>query len=115
MKIFVFRAAIPRQGAQAESGPVTRQMVQDRTRELAAIAGRTPPLVWQVDYEQAKRELTGTWNEEQQEAMLNRAERDSFAAAADGKYRKSLSMPEMTSLAQFHSRPHDDQPTKAPL
>ena len=40
-------------------GPVSRAMVQARARELALIAGRLPPHVAQVDYEQAKRELTG--------------------------------------------------------
>ena len=40
-------------------GPVTRAMVHARARELALIAGRVPPHVAQVDYEQAKRELTG--------------------------------------------------------
>jgi len=45
-------------------------MVRERTRELAVIAGRTPPLVLPADYEQAKRELTGTWDEEQQATML---------------------------------------------
>ena len=41
----------------AGSGSVTREMVYTRTRELARIAGRIPPQVSQVDYEQAKREL----------------------------------------------------------
>ena len=34
-------------------------MVETRARELAAIAGRVPPEPSEVDYEQAKRELTG--------------------------------------------------------
>jgi hypothetical protein len=40
-------------------GTVTPQMVAERARELAAIAGRVPPQPSQADYEQAKRELTG--------------------------------------------------------
>jgi hypothetical protein len=51
-------------------GPVTREMVHARTRELALIAGRAPPHVTQADYEQAKRELTGESDIDRQEAML---------------------------------------------
>jgi hypothetical protein len=40
-------------------GTVTPEMVEARARELAVIAGRVPPQPSQVDYEQAKRELTG--------------------------------------------------------
>jgi hypothetical protein len=52
-------------------GPVTRAMVHARTRELALIAGRVPPHVSQVDYEQAKRELTGESDLDRQEALLD--------------------------------------------
>ena len=52
-------------------GPVTREMVQARTRELALIAGRIPPHVSQADYEQAKRELTGESDLDRQDAMLD--------------------------------------------
>src|SRR5664279_1764240 len=51
-------------------GPVTRQMVHARTRELALIAGRVPPRVSQGDHEGAKRELTGEADMDRQEAML---------------------------------------------
>ena len=51
-------------------GPVTREMVHARTRELALIAGRVPPHVSQADYERAKRELTGEADMDRQEAML---------------------------------------------
>jgi hypothetical protein len=51
-------------------GPVTREMVRLRSRELALIAGRTPPQVSQIDYEQAKRELTGESDLDRQDAML---------------------------------------------
>jgi hypothetical protein len=55
----------------AEIGPVTREMVQARTRELALIAGRTPPHVTQADYEQAKRELNGGPEMDRQETLLD--------------------------------------------
>ena len=51
-------------------GPVTRKMVDARTRELALIAGRVPPQVSQADYERAKRELTGESDADRQEAVL---------------------------------------------
>lgn len=40
-------------------GTVTPEMVKVRARELAAIAARVPPQPSEIDYEQAKRELTG--------------------------------------------------------
>jgi hypothetical protein len=52
-------------------GPVTREMLQTRARELALIAGRTPPLVTQADYELAKREMNGEPEEDRQEAILD--------------------------------------------
>lgn len=52
-------------------GPVTREMVQARTRELALIAGRVPPHVLQADYELARRELTGESDPDRQDAMLD--------------------------------------------
>ena len=52
-------------------GPVTRVMVQARTRELAVIAGRTPQQVSQADYERAKRELTGEADLDRQDAVLD--------------------------------------------
>jgi hypothetical protein len=52
------------------SGPVTREMVHARARERAMIAGRSPLQVSQVDYEDAKRELTGESDVDRQEAML---------------------------------------------
>lgn len=52
-------------------GPVTREMVHVRTRELALIAGRAPPHVARVDYEQAKLELTGEPDPDRQDAMLD--------------------------------------------
>ncbi len=52
-------------------GPVTRNMVQKRTRELALIAGRVPPQVSQADYDQARRELTGESDLDRQDAILD--------------------------------------------
>jgi hypothetical protein len=52
-------------------GPVTREMVYKRARELAIIAGRAPLQVSQVDYEQAKRELTGESDLDRQETILD--------------------------------------------
>jgi hypothetical protein len=52
-------------------GPVTRDLVQARTRELAVIAGRTPHQVTQADYERAKRELTGETDIDRQDAALD--------------------------------------------
>lgn len=51
-------------------GPVSRERVHARARELALIAGRVPPHVAQADYEQAKRELTGESDLDRQEARL---------------------------------------------
>jgi hypothetical protein len=50
--------------------PVSRERVHARARELALIAGRTPPQVAQADYEQATRELTGETEMDRQAAML---------------------------------------------
>lgn len=51
-------------------GPVTRESVRARARELAVLAGRTPADVTQRDYEQAKREITGESDPDRQEAIL---------------------------------------------
>ena len=51
-------------------GTVTPEMVKARARELAAIAGRVPPQPSQVDYEQAKHELTGEPDIDIPEAVL---------------------------------------------
>jgi hypothetical protein len=51
-------------------GTVTPEMVEARARELAAIAGRVSSQPSQVDYEQAKRELTGEPEVDVREAAL---------------------------------------------
>jgi len=66
---------------RAWRGPVTREMAQARARELALIAGRPAPLVLQSDYEQAKRELTGEWDFERQNAVFDAADPGSNALA----------------------------------
>lgn len=53
------------------TGPLTREKVRARARALASMEGRSPTEVSQIDYEQAKRELTGQTGLEQQEAMLD--------------------------------------------
>ena len=51
-------------------GTVTPEMVEARARELALIAGRVPPEPSEVDYEQAKRELTGGTEMDAEEMAL---------------------------------------------
>jgi hypothetical protein len=46
-------------------------MVQNRTREMAVQAGRTPLQISQSDYERARIELTGESDMDRQEAVLN--------------------------------------------
>ena len=53
------------------TGLLTREKVRVRARALAFMEGRTPTNVSQIDYEQAKRELTGKSGLAQQEAMLD--------------------------------------------
>jgi hypothetical protein len=55
--------------------PVTRQMVYKRTLELASLAGRAAHQIKQVDYERAKRELTGESDFGKQQAILDYGER----------------------------------------
>lgn len=57
--------------ASTSVGPPTRQMAQNRARELALLAGRGPLEVRQRDYEQAKRELTGESDVDRQNALLD--------------------------------------------
>jgi hypothetical protein len=47
-------------------------MVYDRTHQLAAKAGRSSFEVTQLDYEQAKREITGAADLDEQHAILGR-------------------------------------------
>lgn len=51
--------------------PVTREMVYQRTHELAVLAGRDSRRIQQADYEQAKRELTGEMDSDRQQAVLD--------------------------------------------
>ena len=53
------------------TGPVTRAKVHSRASELAGKAGRVPPHVAPIDYEQAKRELTGESEVDRQDAILD--------------------------------------------
>lgn len=69
-----------RTDAQAGNGSVvvtrsiTRQMVYDRTLELALIGGRNSLQIKQVDYERAKRELTGESDFDRQQQILDFSE-----------------------------------------
>jgi len=54
-----------------EVGPVEREMVQARARELALIGGRAAAEVSKTDYDQAKRELTGESDLDRQDAILD--------------------------------------------
>ena len=53
--------------------PVTREMLHARTLELALMAGRSAHQIKQVDYERAKRELTGESDFDRQQAVLEMA------------------------------------------
>lgn len=57
--------------AVPDAGSITRQMVYDRTLELALIAGRMSCRINQVDYEQAKRDLTGETDFARQQRILD--------------------------------------------
>jgi Trm5-related predicted tRNA methylase len=50
---------------------VTRQMVHDRTLELAMLDGRNNLQIKQVDYERAKRELTGESDFDRQQEIFD--------------------------------------------
>jgi hypothetical protein len=54
-------------------GTVTRQMVRERATELALINGRSAQDVSAIDWEQAKRELTGQPDLDPKEALLESA------------------------------------------
>jgi hypothetical protein len=54
----------------AKTRPVTREMVYGRTLELASLAGRNSLQIKQVDYEQAKREITGESDFDRQQSLL---------------------------------------------
>lgn len=51
--------------------PVTRAMIYSRTLELATSEGRSPRHIRQMDYERAKRELTGESDYDKQQARLD--------------------------------------------
>ena len=50
---------------------ITRDQLHQRTRELAAAAGRDQLQISQLDYEQARRELTGETDVDRQEALID--------------------------------------------
>lgn len=61
----------PANESVATIGSVTRQMVHERTLELALTAGRNSHQIRQADYEQAKRELTGESDFDRQQQILD--------------------------------------------
>jgi hypothetical protein len=61
----------PGNGSVTVTRSVTRQMVHDRTIELAVLAGRNSHQIRQVDYERAKRELTGESDFDRQQQILD--------------------------------------------
>jgi len=67
----------PSHPANNSASPVTRQMVYDRTRELALHAGRAPEEATHADHAQAKRELTGESDWDRQEARIDSTPADS--------------------------------------
>jgi hypothetical protein len=73
----------------AQGTHVTREMVYARTRELAAINGRSDGNISQDDYEQAKRELTGERDLDRQEAMLAMSQQARRYEATHGRERPS--------------------------
>lgn len=50
---------------------VTRELVYGRTLELASLAGRNSLQIKQVDYEQAKREITGESDFDRQQSIMD--------------------------------------------
>lgn len=61
------------------AGSRTREMVRARTNELALIAGRRSHEIKQVDYERAKREVTGESDFDRQEAVLGSQAQTSYS------------------------------------
>jgi hypothetical protein len=58
-------------GPTAPAPTSIRERLRQRTRELALRAGRTALQVSQLDYEQAKREITGESDPACQDAVLS--------------------------------------------
>lgn len=57
-------------GTATLASPAVWELVRARTFELALIAGRGAHQIKQVDYERAKRELTGESDFDRQQALL---------------------------------------------
>ena len=70
MKISATKPVTPAQGFKT-TGSVSRERVNDRTHELAALSGRASPQIVQADYEQAKRDVTGESDHDRQDAILD--------------------------------------------
>lgn len=61
----------PAGGSVVITRSATRQMVHGRTLELALLDGRSSLQIRQVDYERAKRELTGESDFDRQQQILD--------------------------------------------
>ena len=64
-------------GSRLPTHAVTRAMVNFRAHELAELANRGASNVRQIDYEQAKRDVTGETELDKQNAALDRDSRAS--------------------------------------
>jgi hypothetical protein len=58
-------------GRNLVCNPVTREAVNERTHQLAKLAGRKHPDITQADYEQAKEEITGESDKDKQNEALD--------------------------------------------
>jgi hypothetical protein len=81
-------------------GPVTREMVNARARELALIAGHAPH-VSQSDYEQAKRELTGESDIDRQDELIE--------SMPESKRWDPVPGSEGSQVAELQSEDEDDE------
>ncbi|MEO5711866.1 MAG: hypothetical protein ABIT37_00110 [Luteolibacter sp.] len=65
------RDPAPASGSIIVTRSITRELVHARTLELALIDGRNSHQIKQVDYERAKRELTGESDFDRQQQILD--------------------------------------------
>lgn len=71
MKAIQSMQEISYSGTALLTRPVTREKVYARTVELASLAGRSSLQIKQMDYERAKREITGESDFDKQQALLD--------------------------------------------
>jgi len=87
-------------------GTVTRKMIRERAVELAAINGRSAVEVSKSDFEQAKQELTGKPDTEQEvlETAPESERWDPVAGSTGGKVPVAPSEDEDDDLDDYHPR-----------